>query len=47
MSDSEKPDYKNMTADDLRPLAEKGDVDAQYNLGACYAKGQGVDQNFV
>ena len=27
------------------PLAEQGDVDAQYNLGWMYAKGKGVPQD--
>ena len=27
------------------PLAEQGDVDAQYNLGLMYSKGEGVPQN--
>jgi TPR repeat protein len=31
----------------LRPLAEQGDADAQFNLGVMYAKGQGVRQNYV
>jgi len=29
-----------------RPLAEKGDVDAQYNLGFMYANGYGVPQDY-
>ncbi len=29
-----------------RPLAEEGDVDAQYNLGGLYYDGQGVPQNY-
>src|SRR5438132_432724 len=29
-----------------RPLAEKGDADAQYSLGLLYAKGQGVGQSY-
>ena len=29
------------------PLAEQGDVDAQYNLGLMYNKGQGVPQDYV
>jgi TPR repeat protein len=28
-----------------RPLADKGDVDAQYRLGSMYAEGKGVAQN--
>jgi len=30
-----------------RPLAEQGDVDAQYNLGLMYDKGYGVPQDYV
>jgi TPR repeat protein len=29
------------------PLAERGDAEAQYNLGFMYAVGQGVRQDFV
>ena len=29
----------------LRPLAEQGDADAQFNLGFLYAKGEGVPQD--
>jgi TPR repeat protein len=29
------------------PLADKGDAEAQYNLGFMYAVGQGVRQDFV
>ena len=29
------------------PLAKQGDADAQFNLGAMYAKGQGVIQDNV
>ena len=28
-----------------RPLAEKGDAEAQYSLGTLYAEGKGVEQN--
>jgi uncharacterized protein len=31
----------------LLPLAEQGDVQGQYNLGAMYFKGDGVKQNFI
>ena len=27
------------------PLAEQGDVDAQYHLGVMYTEGEGVDKN--
>jgi TPR repeat protein len=30
----------------LRPLAEQGDADAQYNLGVMYNNGDGVPQNY-
>ena len=29
-----------------KPLAEQGNVDAQYNLGVLYSSGQGVAQDF-
>jgi TPR repeat protein len=29
------------------PLAEAGDVDAQYNLGQMYRRGQGVPQDYA
>ncbi len=32
---------------ELRPLAEQGNADAQYNLGLMYDKGYGVPQNYV
>ena len=32
---------------ELRPLAEQGNVDAQYNLGLMYDKGHGVPQDLV
>jgi TPR repeat protein len=31
----------------LRPLAEQGDVVAQFNLGTMYANGHGVSQNYA
>jgi len=30
-----------------RPLADKGEVDAQYNLGVVYDKGQGVTRDYA
>ena len=35
------------TASDYRQAAEQGDVKAQYNLGVCYYKGEGVPKNYV
>lgn len=32
---------------ELRPLAEAGDAEAQYNLGAMYARGWGVAQDYA
>lgn len=29
----------------LRPLAERGDVNAQYNVGVMYGQGDGVERN--
>ena len=31
----------------LQPLAERGEVEAQYNLGIMYDKGQGVKRDYV
>jgi TPR repeat protein len=31
---------------EIKPLAEQGDVDAQFTLGAMYARGEGITQNF-
>src|SRR5713226_6369422 len=30
-----------------RPLADKGEVDAQYNLGVMYDRGQGVTRDYA
>ena len=38
-------DYEAALAE-LRPLAEQGDAEAQYNLGVMYAEGQGVAQDY-
>ncbi len=32
---------------ELRPLAEQGDAEAQYNLGVMYGNGQGVPQDYA
>ena len=32
---------------ELRPLAEQGHAEAQYNLGYMYYKGQGLPQNYI
>ena len=32
---------------ELRPLAEQGDAEAQYNLGVIYDRGQGVTQDYA
>ena len=31
----------------IRPLADQGNADAQYNLGVLYEKGQGVPQDYA
>ena len=31
---------------EFRPLAEQGDVDAQYNLGVMYEYGEGINQDY-
>lgn len=41
----EKGDYETALKE-LRPLAEKGDAYAQYNLGRMYAKGEAVLQDY-
>jgi TPR repeat protein len=39
-----KPE-NGVTITDLAPKAENGDVEAQNNLGTCYAKGEGVPKD--
>ena len=34
-----------MALQEWQPLAEQGDVSAQYNLGIIYANGRGVPEN--
>jgi len=41
-----KGDYKTALRE-WRPLAERGDAGAQYNLGLMYQEGDGVPQNYV
>ena len=38
-------DYKT-AFEKIKPLAERGDAIAQYNLGVMYAEGQGVPQDY-
>ena len=45
MAAYEKGDYKTAIAE-FRPLAEKGDADAQFSLGVMYKEGQGVPQDY-
>ena len=33
-------------ASDYRAAAERGNAEAQYNLGLCYEKGDGVEENY-
>ena len=42
VSCSPKPDIKKLTQQ-----AQKGDADAQYNLGVMYENGQGVPQDYI
>jgi len=42
-ADKDKPLPKDIPS--LKALAEKGDANAQYNLGVMYEKGQGVEQD--
>lgn len=41
-ADQQKPEPRDTSA--LIALAEKGNADAQFNLGLMYAKGNGVSQ---
>jgi len=41
----EAGDYKT-AFDELKPLAEQGDVDAQFSLGVMYQEGKGVIQDY-
>ena len=36
-----------MSMVDVRALAEQGDATAQFSLGCCYGKGQGVKQDYT
>ena len=35
-----------MNFEELLAKAEKGDAEAQYQLGCCYYEGDGVEQNY-
>ena len=37
---------KIMNINKLKRIAESGDTEAQYNLGACYYNGNGVEQDY-
>lgn len=39
------PDSHQLTAGDLRPLADHGDVDSQFKLGVVYATGNGAQKD--
>ena len=41
------PLHAQETPDELRALAEQGDVEAQFNLGVRYGTGEGVPQDDV
>ncbi len=41
-----KPNDAAAAARELKPLAEQGDADAQFNLGSLYYQGRGVPQNY-
>ena len=43
---AERGDYETALRE-WRPLAERGDADAQYNLGVMYDTGQGVAQDYA
>ena len=38
---------QTFTVDEIKRKAEQGDAKAQFSLGAMYAKGQGVQQDFA
>ena len=40
------PDYRKLSAEELRPLAENGDAEAQFNLGSKYRIGFGVLKSY-
>ena len=42
----QRGDYATVIRE-LRPLAEQGDAEAQYNLGVIYDRGQGVTQDYA
>jgi len=39
-------DYKKLTAEELLPLAEKGETEVQFFLGQMYRRGKGVPQDY-
>ena len=45
-SEKNKP-YSEMTIEELKALAKKGDAKAQNNLGVYYARGEGVRKNHL
>ena len=44
-SNSNAQEPMNNNIDELKKRAEQGNADAQYQLGLCYEKGQGVKQS--
>ena len=42
-----KPDDVTAALHELKPLAEQGNTDAQFNLGSLYYQGVGVPQNYM
>ena len=43
---SKKNPYSEMTVKELKVLAEQSDAEAQFYLGVCYERGEGVRKNY-
>jgi TPR repeat protein len=46
MGQDDSPDAPKQTLEELKKAAEKGDAEAQYNLGVAYERGDGVPQDY-
>ena len=45
MEDTKQKPYSEMTIEELRVLAKKGDAKAQNNIGSCYYNGCGAERD--
>ena len=45
MEDLKEKSYSEITIEELKASAQKGDAIAQHNLAVCYERGDGVEQN--